>query len=919
MKAFRLFILSLSFMILCAISASATTYYVSLSGSDTNTGSQAQPWRTIQHAVDTVSQGDTIVVTAGSYAGCRIGKSGIAASPITLRAESAGVVLINSLSPSNRHQSLIEIENFDATTRYWVIDGFEVAGAQRYGIDLRDTEYVTVQNCVVHNNTVTGILLAFSYHPLIQDNESYSNGEHGIYQSNSGDYPTIRRNNLHHNYAAGLHMNGDRNFTPGDGIISFAVVEKNIVWENGVGGGSGINCDGVSDSIIRNNLLYNNHASGISLYAIDGAEGSSRNRVYNNTIVMPSDGRWCVNIPASTEGQPNATGNQIRNNILYTSHTFRGSVSVWSNSVPGFSSDYNVVVNRFSIDGGGSNMTLAAWQALGYDQHSIVSTAEQVFSNPAGDDYSLGIGSPAIDAGMSLSTDVPDDLTGSARPRGRGYDIGCFESTGTAGGPTADFSGSPTSGAPPIAVQFTDLSTGGATGWSWDFGDGGVSSQQNPSHTYQTAGTFTVRLTATGSGGQNTRTRNGYITVSSAASPPTADFTANPTSGTAPLSVQFTDTSTGAPTTWSWDFGDGSTSSQQNPSHTYQGAGSFTVRLTAINGAGGNTRTRTSYISVSASTPQPVADFSANPTSGAAPLAVQFLNQSTGATSLSWNFGDGATSTETNPVHVYQGGGTFTVSLTASNASGQNTRTRTEYIVVTAPPSAPVAEFIAEPTTGTAPFIVHFTDQSSGSPSSWLWDFGDGGTSTQRNPLHTYTVAGSFTVRLVTSNAGGQSTRTRNSYVVVTPAAASDYFCSSMVIDLGKRMSGDHTSLHASDDVYVKLKAKELNGKFSDIVTCVFQTNLSSLSSLAITVEERSKVKPVRQQIFVFNPATSQWEQVDDRTLTSSVDTMSSVSLSNASKYLSSSGEVRVRIQTGDVAGGKWKHYLDLVKITAAP
>src|SRR4030095_1808114 len=143
------------------------------------------------------------------------------------------------------------------------------------------------------NSAVTGIFLSFSYHPVIQFNESASNGEHGIYQSNSGDFPTIRGNNLHHNSAAGVHMNGDRNFTPGDGIISFALVEKNVVFENGAGtGGSGINCDGVSDSRISDNLLYNNHASGISLYATDGSEGSSRNKVYNNTIVMASAGRW---------------------------------------------------------------------------------------------------------------------------------------------------------------------------------------------------------------------------------------------------------------------------------------------------------------------------------------------------------------------------------------------------------------------------------------------------------------------------------------------------------------------------------------------------------------------------------------------------------------------------------------------------
>src|SRR3989304_3714118 len=127
---------------------------------------------------------------------------------------------------------------------------------------------------------------ALTYHPLIQNNESAFNGEHGIYQSNSGDFPTIVGNYLHHNFAAGIHMNGDIRFKPGDGIISFGLIENNIILENGLGGGSGINMDGVSAIIVQNNLLYANHASVISLYEIKGAEGSSRNKGYKNTIVM---------------------------------------------------------------------------------------------------------------------------------------------------------------------------------------------------------------------------------------------------------------------------------------------------------------------------------------------------------------------------------------------------------------------------------------------------------------------------------------------------------------------------------------------------------------------------------------------------------------------------------------------------------
>lgn len=428
MKSLSIIIFSLVAVLGVSSNADANNYYVATSGNDNNAGDQAHPWRTLQHAVDAILPGDTILVQAGTYAGCRIGKSGQPSLPCTLKADSGAAVLVNAPGPVNRHNSNIEIEDFDGTLSYWVIDGFEVANAPRYGIDLRDTDHMTVQNCYVHNSVVTGIFLAFCYHPLIQNNQSAGNGEHGIYQSNSGDYPTIRGNILHHNFSAGIHMNGDRNFTPGDGIISFALVEKNIIYENGAppGGGSGINCDGVSDSVIINNLLYNNHASGISLYAIDGAEGSSRNKVYNNTIVMAADGRWCINIPAATEGQTDPVGNKIKNNILYTPHTFRGSIATYNTSVTNFESDYNIVVNRFSVDEGGTNMTLAAWQAFGYDAHTLVSTPSALFVNPATNDFHLKSGAPAIDAGTSVG-EVTADRDGIPRPQGSAYDMGCFE------------------------------------------------------------------------------------------------------------------------------------------------------------------------------------------------------------------------------------------------------------------------------------------------------------------------------------------------------------------------------------------------------------------------------------------------------------------------------------------------------------
>ncbi len=178
----------------------------------------------------------------------------------------------------------------------------------------------------------------------------------------------------------------------------------------------------------------------------------------------------------------------------------------------------------------------------------------------------------------------------------------CTETT-----PVADFSGSPTSGDAPLLVAFTDLSTNNPSSWSWDFGDGGTSTAQNPSYTYDVAGTYTVSLTASNCAGSNIVTKTGYITVSEppcTETIPVADFSGSPTSGDAPLTVTFTDLSTNNPSSWSWDFGDGGTSTAQNPSYTYSAAGTYTVALTAGNCAGSNTVTKTDYITVTQSQQQ---------------------------------------------------------------------------------------------------------------------------------------------------------------------------------------------------------------------------------------------------------------------------------------------------------------------------
>jgi phosphatidylinositol-3-phosphatase len=167
--------------------------------------------------------------------------------------------------------------------------------------------------------------------------------------------------------------------------------------------------------------------------------------------------------------------------------------------------------------------------------------------------------------------------------------------------PTAAFADTPTSGAAPLTVGFTDGSTGAPTSWSWDFGDGTVATTENPSHSYASPGVYTVTLTASNATGSSTVSKTAEITVT-AAPPPTAAFSTAP--GPAPLSVAFTDTSSGAPSAWSWDFGEpGSstdTSTSRSPSHVYAAPGSYTVGLTVSNASGSNAVTHTVVVSPAA-------------------------------------------------------------------------------------------------------------------------------------------------------------------------------------------------------------------------------------------------------------------------------------------------------------------------------
>jgi gliding motility-associated-like protein len=261
------------------------------------------------------------------------------------------------------------------------------------------------------------------------------------------------------------------------------------------------------------------------------------------------------------------------------------------------------------------------------------------------------------------------------------------------------------------------------------------------------------------------------VSLYSVAQVPVANFSSNIKSGCSPIIVNFNDLSLGNPTTWAWDFGNGATSSKKDPSTTYFAPGKYTVSLTVTNSRGTHTTKREEYIIVNEA---PKVDFISDTTTGCSPLNVRFADRSdagTGNTNVSWlwDFGNGVQSTERNPTATFRTAGEFTVFLQVTNDKGCTKYiTKTAYIKVT--PGVQAGFYMSGLTSCNAPVQVNFTNYSTGPGQlTYLWNFGDGTTSSDVNPSHTYTSTGKFTVSLaVSSSSGCSDLYTADSLVQIT-------------------------------------------------------------------------------------------------------------------------------------------------------
>ena len=380
-----------------------------------------QEFVTIQDAIGVAIAGDTVQVFDGSYDGFRVATSGTETDRLEVLAMGDNV-WITSPEPFGSGES-IRIND----SSYVTVQGFKInrASLPGFGLTARGaTANDPMIGVIVRGNTVfdsgsVNIYVSQIAESLVENNVAYGSlSSHGFYISNAGcDNTTIRGNTSFDNAVAGIHFNGDASIG-GDGIQTGLVVDGNTIYNNGQ---SGLNMDGVQDSLIQNNLVYGNTRHALRMYQIDGSQGPWSMEITNNTFIVPASGSWAIKLSEDL-GE-----HTIFNNILLSKNLGAGSLSV-ANTI--FVSRNNAVVNRFSLDDDNTLIDLTAWQAAGHGTGSFVTDSDTLFVDPNNQNYQLDSGVAAIDSGVaSVGTAAAPalDILLAQRPQGTTWDLGAYE------------------------------------------------------------------------------------------------------------------------------------------------------------------------------------------------------------------------------------------------------------------------------------------------------------------------------------------------------------------------------------------------------------------------------------------------------------------------------------------------------------
>jgi len=293
--------------------------------------------------------------------------------------------------------------------------------------------------------------------------------------------------------------------------------------------------------------------------------------------------------------------------------------------------------------------------------------------------------------------------------------------------------------------------------WSWDFGDGTHSSEQNPIHRYDSFGSYDVMLTVTDALGKCNSTFREVTIVNDI---PSVDFLFSPESAFTFEMIFFSDESIdsdGSIVNWSWSFGDGNRSFLQHPTHTFSDNGNYTVNLT-ITDNDNATNTTEQYIQIM--NREPLAYYSITPDQPTTAQLIQFTDTSTDVdgsiVNWTWDFGDGTISHQQHPTHQYTDNGEYQISLSIRDDDGESNMTIGTLNISNQPP---VCQFSLTPSKPSTVSIINFTDNSfdaDGVIVNWTWDFGDGNTSYLKNPVHSYDENGEYLVSLLVKDDDGE-------------------------------------------------------------------------------------------------------------------------------------------------------------------
>lgn len=305
-------------------------------------------------------------------------------------------------------------------------------------------------------------------------------------------------------------------------------------------------------------------------------------------------------------------------------------------------------------------------------------------------------------------------------------------------------------------IQFnSDGTTGGVRSYAWDFGDGKTSTEANPKHVFAAADDYVVTLTVTNKIGSSTAQLQVSVRPKSGGSPPaSANFSFSPVSPVTGQSVQFVDKSTGSILRWRWNFEGtiGSTrligaplSYEQNPTYIFQTASRKNVELWVSNEFGSTGKIL--FVDVLRNDVPPLASFSFTPFSVTVGVPVQFTDESFGATSWVWEFGeDGATGTQQNPTYTYRTEGQKAVTLRVANAFGSHSVTK--FFACHASATRLEALFTWTPSNPRPGEEVSFIDLSTGGPERWIWTVSDGSSNSTQNWTHRFAAEGDYIVGL---------------------------------------------------------------------------------------------------------------------------------------------------------------------------